>query len=284
MQGYYSLIQYCPDWTRLEVCNIGVLLFCPEQKYLDVEMSPKNKRIHTIFGKNHSLDYIKTFKESFANRIRVERENINELNDLKMFIARRANNFIITEPRSIAVDNPQQELVHLFTEIFGETLKTTPHPKRPSIKQKFLSTLERKLGDELDNRVVINLPEIRIPIPGVHKTISPCAGFMNGLFNIVLNERFTPKDSFQKISCDTMIGKFLHDKENEQWGKQRLLILADIVDNEDNEVKQQLEAFHPTMQAYKIELYTDVKNIVTTISKEAKELPERLRVYTKDSA
>jgi hypothetical protein len=281
MQGYFSLIQYCPDWTRLEVCNIGVLLFCPDSKYLDAEMTQNNKRIHTIFGKDHSLDYVKTFKNALVNKIRFERKNINNLDDLKMFIARRANNFLITEPRSIAVDNPQQELTRLFTEIFGETLKTTPALKRPPIKKEFLDTLKRKFGNELNNRVVINLPEIKVPIPGV--TIRPCAGFMNGTFNIVLNERFTPRDSFKKISCDTMIGKFLYDKEDEPWGKQRLLILADIVDNESNEVKQQIEVFRSVMKTYKIKLFTDVKRIATEISEEAKELPEKLRAFVKNA-
>jgi len=33
-KGYYSIIQYCPDPSRLEAVNIGVALFCPELRFL----------------------------------------------------------------------------------------------------------------------------------------------------------------------------------------------------------------------------------------------------------
>ena len=32
--GYYSVIQYCPDRSRLEAANVGVLLFVPAGGYL----------------------------------------------------------------------------------------------------------------------------------------------------------------------------------------------------------------------------------------------------------
>lgn len=34
MKGYYSIIQYCPDLSRFEAANVGVLLFCPERAFL----------------------------------------------------------------------------------------------------------------------------------------------------------------------------------------------------------------------------------------------------------
>jgi hypothetical protein len=121
MQGYYSLIQYCPDWFRLEVCNLGVILFCPEQKSLELKMVQSYaKRIHAIFGKDHDLNHIKTFKDSFAKRILAERERIHVLDDFKNFAACRANSFLITEPRSIIVNNPSQELNELFNRLFSK--------------------------------------------------------------------------------------------------------------------------------------------------------------------
>ena len=33
-RGYYSLIQFCPDTCRLEVANVGVVLYCPEVSFL----------------------------------------------------------------------------------------------------------------------------------------------------------------------------------------------------------------------------------------------------------
>lgn len=275
-QGYYSLIQYCPDWTRLEVCNIGVMLFCPEQKFLDVEMTRKNTRIHAIFGRGHSLDYIRTFKESFAERIRAEKNSISDLEGLKSFIARRANSFLITEPRSIAVDNPERELSELFTEIFGENSKQKSK-KCVSAKEQFYQALEKEFGSDLDQRVVRKLPQIQVPIPGFHRTIRPCAGYLNGSFNIVVNEHLAPDNSFTKMSCNLMIGRFFHETPNEHWGKQRLIILAEI-DN-SSELEKQVETFRPMMKEQEIDIYTDPEKIAATIQKEAKPLPKKVLEY-----
>ncbi|MDR2169695.1 MAG: DUF3037 domain-containing protein [Planctomycetaceae bacterium] len=278
MQGYYSLIQYCPDWTRLEVCNLGVLLFCPEHKYLEVEMVQQcEKKIHAILGKNHSLEHIATFKNSFAKRIYAERKNITVLDDFKKFIACRANSFLITEPRSIMVTTPQDELSELFTEIFGK-VPVAKKEKRPSIKYELFNVLQKKIGDNLNNLVARYLPEIEIPVPGVHRTIRPCAGFINDSFNLILNERLTLEDSFRKMSCDTVIGQFLYNKENEIWGKQSLLILADIDD--DVEIKKQIEAFRPMMRTHNVNIYTDVDKLADNIKNNAKPLPDKLQSYT----
>lgn len=36
-KGYYSLVQYCPDRSRMESANLGVVLFCPDLDFLDVK-------------------------------------------------------------------------------------------------------------------------------------------------------------------------------------------------------------------------------------------------------
>ena len=41
-KAYYCLIQYCPDMSRLEAANVGVVLFCPEKGFLAARMSRDN--------------------------------------------------------------------------------------------------------------------------------------------------------------------------------------------------------------------------------------------------
>jgi hypothetical protein len=138
MQGYYSLIQYCPDFIRLEVCNLGLLLYCPDCNYLDAKITTRFSRIHTIFGRDHNLDYVQTFAKSFVNRIIAERDNIKNLDNLNRFIAGRANSFQITSPRSMnIIKDPAHELNELFQEIFNE--QTNTPSKHTSIKQEFFS-------------------------------------------------------------------------------------------------------------------------------------------------
>ena len=254
LQGYYSLIQYCPDWTRLEVCNIGVMLFCPEIKFLEVKMTRGDtKRIRAIFGKDHSLDHIQTFKNGFADRIHAERDRLSGLEALKSFIANRANSFLITEPRSIAVGEPNQELADLFKEIFGETLDREKK-KQFSAREQLYQTLEKAFGTKLNDRVVKDLPTIDVAIPGFHKTVKPCMGFLDGSFNLVVERKLTPTDSFSKMSSVMMIGRFVSEKEDERWGKQRLIILADTGGN--SEVRQQIDTFRPLMREHQTDICT----------------------------
>jgi hypothetical protein len=34
IKGYCLLILYCPDLSRLEAANVGVILFCPEAHFI----------------------------------------------------------------------------------------------------------------------------------------------------------------------------------------------------------------------------------------------------------
>ena len=49
-KGYYSIVQYCPELSRFEAANIGVLLFRPVSGFLNVMTSGNNRRIIKFFG------------------------------------------------------------------------------------------------------------------------------------------------------------------------------------------------------------------------------------------
>jgi len=246
------------------------MLFCPENGFLDVMMTNNiGKRIHAIFGKDHNLTHIQTFKEIFAERIRAERGRLSGLESLKCFIATRANSFLITEPRSIAVGEPKQELMELFAEIFGKTTNQE-EKKRVSAKEQLYQTLTRRLGPtKLDDHVLKNLPDIKVPVHGFNKTVKPCAGFLNGSFNLVVERQLTPTNSFERMSCDMIIGQRVYEKEDERWGKQRLISLADP--NENTKVKEQIDAFRPVMQKHNTDICT-VHEMATRIHREARSL------------
>src|SRR6266511_5292009 len=107
--GYYSLIQYCPDPSRLEAANVGVLLFSPKHAYLKAITVRGNQRIRRFFG-NHGHDWLRlnSFKKGVEERLQVESGNIRTLADLEAFIAKRASRLQITPPRSMRVTNPDR--------------------------------------------------------------------------------------------------------------------------------------------------------------------------------
>src|SRR5688500_1973198 len=103
--GYYSIIQYCPDRSRMEAANVGVLLFCPEVKFLDVMTAPGNDRIRRFFGtKNVDLGVVELAKRAMQARVRSSRAAFEALEDLVTFIESRANQLRLTPPRPVKVN------------------------------------------------------------------------------------------------------------------------------------------------------------------------------------
>ena len=108
-KGYYCLIQYCPDQTRLEAATIGVLLFCPERTFLKALTARDNRRIQRFFGREgHDWSRINSFKAAIEERLEVEQPEIQSVADLETFIALRANQFQITSPRPMRVTIPKR--------------------------------------------------------------------------------------------------------------------------------------------------------------------------------
>lgn len=51
-RGYYSLIQFCPDPSRLEAINVGVALFCPDSEFIGARTAAGNQRPAKLVGRD----------------------------------------------------------------------------------------------------------------------------------------------------------------------------------------------------------------------------------------
>src|SRR5687767_13456111 len=123
-KGWFSIVQFCPDPNRLESANIGVLLFCPEVDFLDVRIASDNRRIIKFFGsKDFDFALVNSFKKGLEERLRKERQNIVNHEQLVDFIDQRANQIRISPPRSIRVTEPEKQLNDLFSELVGESAR-----------------------------------------------------------------------------------------------------------------------------------------------------------------
>lgn len=49
-KGYYSLIQFCPDLSRHEMANVGVLLFVPDRKFISARTNTNNERVRVFWS------------------------------------------------------------------------------------------------------------------------------------------------------------------------------------------------------------------------------------------
>src|SRR5437867_7804765 len=98
-KGYYSILRYIPDLERGEGANIGVVLFCPDLRFLRVRTARGNDRVRRFFRSSDlDLRRINAFKEAFEERVSSEADRFQTVEDFRMFIDTRANQLCLSEP------------------------------------------------------------------------------------------------------------------------------------------------------------------------------------------
>jgi hypothetical protein len=227
-KGYYSLIQYCPDLGRLEAANVGVLLFCPERRYLKALTAKGNKRIIHFFGsEGHDWGRINAFKRGLEDRIQLENADIKTLDDLRRFIALRANILQLTDPRPMKLtDDPDAELLTLFKELaIGAVHKSSTKSFRKMVGDKFEAAgLEKKI-----------LKDVTVSVPVFQKKVEIPYGFQNGRFNLINPVKFeaTDPELCQLTACKHAVeGKSLHDSPDPKLGPLQLIVVGKFRPND----------------------------------------------------
>lgn len=181
-QGYYSLVQYCPDPARAEVANVGVLLFSPGHHFIDVRVSKSVQHVRSVFrGLSLDTNQIRMAKRALQERIEIQKSAFHTLEDLTRFIDQRANTVVLTAPRSIAVEDPKAQLAELFHELVEpekeKRLREKPFPQVDA----FFHRAEISPFVEFDKNV---------DIPRYNKTLKMPYVFTNGAIYNVLPHRF----------------------------------------------------------------------------------------------
>jgi hypothetical protein len=116
--GYYSLVQYCPNPLRLEAANIGLVLFVPEAQFVQARINTNNDRVRRFFGRDsfHN-DWLKVAKNSIKERVEKIGGNFQTLEDFKKFIDTRINELLLTPPKPVKIDDPEEKLDALYKEL-----------------------------------------------------------------------------------------------------------------------------------------------------------------------
>lgn len=222
-KGYYSLIQYCPDLSRLEAANIGVLLYCPDRWFLKALTARDNKRIIDFFGKKgHDWSQINSYKLGLEERLQVEQGGLKTLDDLKLFIAQRANRIQITPPRPMLVDDPERELEALFKELVGGAhRKQRGHSFRQFVNERLIGAgLERKLRKDF-----------KVTVPVLDRQIDIPFGYQNGRFNLIQVARFRVADPVQAetTACRYAVqGRSLYEHPDPEFGQMQLVVVGEF--------------------------------------------------------
>jgi hypothetical protein len=228
LKGYYSLIQYCPDLSRMEAVNIGVLLFCPEINFIKARTDKTESRVRKLFGlKREDKSRINAMREAIEKRLIVDQENFQTLEDLEKFIQTRANAVQITPPRPMKVFEPEKDLEELFNQLVAEKETEALDDGTQSVPESINVKLEKTFSkDEVKKRLRANLS---IPVPALRREVHFPYGFQNGHFNLIQPVPFDAKnrDAVLDKACKYAVeGDLIASHPDPELGDLQLVVVG----------------------------------------------------------
>lgn len=228
IKGYYSLIQYCPDLSRLEAANVGVLLFCPEPHFIRARTTDSVQRIRRFFGSgDRDWDQIRESKRAIEDRLEVEGERFRTLQDLEHFAATRGNEIQLTPPRTVKIFNPEQDLELLFQRLVGG-----------QARRKAVDPVARRLQHSLTQESVA--PYIRrnvqVTVPAFHRQLTLPFGYQNGRFNLIKPATFQQArlpGAINRACRFAVEGRSLFEHPDETLGELRLVVVGEFATGQE---------------------------------------------------
>lgn len=219
-RAYYSLIQFCPDASRLEAANIGVLLYCPGKAFIKAEVSKSNKRVRQFFG-DGSFDraQLNTFKQSFRRRFELERDTFRTTDDVERFIATRANQLRMTPLRPMKSMDPQTDLQSLFVELVGgRILQPRPRLGFPELEIAFHRP-------ELAGKIEF---EKEVEIPTLRNIVTVPYAYTNGALNLIRTCGFagSREDAFKRAEIIALQGHLFRKHSQSKPIKMELVVVS----------------------------------------------------------
>ncbi|MBI3268672.1 MAG: DUF3037 domain-containing protein [Planctomycetes bacterium] len=268
-RGYYGVIQYCPNPSRAEGANVGVLLCCPEVGFLETSMSAGNDRVRRFFrGESLDLERLQSAKQAFASRLRQEQGELRTIEQLQRFIETRAGDLRIVAPRPIRVSEPKAELDSLFLELVGGRAKRQEHePKIPELDRLVRSpTLAPRLL--FDHRVRVPILDLDMRVP---------YAYQNGVLNLIKPYRFgsSEEKAVHAAGRWALRGDLLQRSglEGHGSGKRKLIMVCAFTKDPALHITQHVGR---VFQAYEIRVVAEaqVPEFVAEIEREA-HLPQK---------
>ena len=238
-RGYYSLIQFCPDASRLEAVNVGVVLFCPRAGFLKARTSNSSRRAEQLVGRGQlERETLRAAKEAIERRLEADRASFQNLEDLERFVNTRANWLKLTHARPVKVFDPEQELENLYEELVGgKSLRRAKAEKQelfPDLHDTFVR-LNSQGRAQLD---------LRITVPVLERSLDVPYAFQNGRLNLVKPQRFSGQEG---RSMDTAMrlaleGDLVKRHGTEEHRDARLIVLSSFAEPENGALVSRIDS------------------------------------------
>ena len=220
-QGYYSLVQFCPDPARAEVANVGVLLFSPSDNFLKPKLSKSIQRVRTVFPQlDYDVHQIRSMIEWLDNRLAVERDRVRTKDDLRHFINTRFNDIRLTDPKPVMVEQPDEALASLYTKLVALPRQVEEKQKLPKIPfprvDRFFHEPDFHGLVQFGKKVTIPVWDRQIQMPYI---------FSNGIVHNVKPQYFASVDAAANLVVE---GRLLAKHAQANGKRQELFILPKV--------------------------------------------------------
>ncbi len=230
-KGYYSIIQYCPDASRLETVNLGVALFCPELRFLEVKFGRRRTQVSQLFGKQ-DWEFVDLQQSAIEERLEGDREMFQTLGDFQTYVSRRANALIMTNPRPVKVEDPILELDHLLGRLVGAS----------SQRQHRAPRIDKQLGTVFQDAGVVSRlrPNVTVAPPSLPKPVKVPFAYRNGRLNLIEPVSFEGKSAgavFRAASVKAVEGEYVNEYRESDYGDLNFVVVAKFAAGQERELK-----------------------------------------------
>lgn len=224
-RGYYSLIQFMPNPGRAEGANVGLVLVCPEQKRVSVNLSVGNEAPKRLFrASSFDAARLAIAKESLAARLQADLGSDPTLEGLRRARALEANSLVLTEPRAVAVHDDPEVVAQLLSRelVYLEPLQRD-RPRTPDVTP-IVSYLEQR-------NVPISKPG-QVLVPIADEPLKVAFSYVNGAQHFVHAQGFSrsPRQAIEQAKSVGALGRLLHYHSSHQSLRKKLVVFAGVPD------------------------------------------------------
>ena len=249
-EAYYSVIQYCPDRFRAEAVNVGVVLISPRSRSIAARMTENHSRVRKVFGTSgRALESLKLAKRAMESRLGASSGDIDSIEAMRSFIATRANDLRLIEPRLVKVTDFESELDRLFrTLVETEGVVSAASAAEPA------EVLPPQLGEVFYRlsaaRKVWNPGKVLVPVRN-RKLEVPYA-YQNGAVNLVKPHAFATGKRAESQAANLAIDGDLIQRHPIDGQKHRLIVVST---QEDEAIARELtDHVEPLFREYRVRL------------------------------
>lgn len=226
--GHYWLVQYCADLARLETVNVGVVLFVPEGRFLRAAVTSSNRKVTRCFrGEHVDTVQLDALKESVVNGLAMSAKTLKAVDDVDQFLRVRADEILVTPPRTVRVEDAEAALANLLADLVEEpaTRATAVVAEQPGL----FDIVHTKLtAPDVRENIVEN---VTVRVPGFRKILTVPVAYQNGRFNLVQPVRFERMNRErveERASLHALEGRYLFEHPDKRLGEMQLVVVGEF--------------------------------------------------------